>query len=73
MKIFSCSKCGSNDVFIEKSGNNTGLYCGDCGKWIKWLTKDEVRLAERQMNMMKDDVIQQLINKIKNNKFIMEE
>ena len=65
MKVFECPKCHSNDVFIEESGNQIGLYCGDCGKWIKWLTKDEVRLAERQMNMMKDDVIQQLINKIK--------
>lgn len=50
MKIFVCSKCNSKDVFISKSGNNTGLYCGDCGKWITWLNKDELRLAERQIN-----------------------
>lgn len=49
MKEFECSKCHSKDIFIEKSGNNTGLYCGDCGKWITWLNKDQVRLAERQI------------------------
>lgn len=48
MKIFEC-KCGSTEVFIEQSGNNTGLYCADCGKWVKWLNKDELRLANRQI------------------------
>lgn len=47
MKEFKCTKCNSEDLFIEKSGNNTGLYCSDCGKWITWLNKDEMRLAER--------------------------
>lgn len=49
MKKFECSKCHSKDIFIKKSGNNTGLYCGDCGKWITWLNKDQIRLAERQI------------------------
>ena len=31
MKEYSCNKCGSTDLFIKKSGNNVGLYCGDCG------------------------------------------
>lgn len=65
MKVFKCQKCGSKDVFVQTSGNNTGLYCGDCGKWIKWLNKDEQRLAERQIDMMKDSVVQQLIAEIK--------
>lgn len=36
---------------MKKSGNNTGLYCGDCGAWIKWLNRNEVRLAQRQIEM----------------------
>lgn len=50
MKEFECTKCHSQDVFIDKSGNNTGLYCSDCGKWITWLNKDQLRLAERQIS-----------------------
>ena len=46
---FQCKKCGSDNIFIQPSGNNTGLYCGDCGKWIQWLNKDQKRLAERQI------------------------
>lgn len=37
-------KCGSKAFFTEKHGNQTGLYCSACGKWQKWLGKDEVRL-----------------------------
>lgn len=33
--------------FIEKKGIQTGLYCNKCGRWIKWLSKDEVRLFEQ--------------------------
>ena len=50
MKIFECPKCKSRDVFISKSGNNIGLYCGDCGTWIKWMNKNEIRLAQRQID-----------------------
>lgn len=39
-------KCGSFDFFTQKQGSNTGLYCSICGKWQKWLNKDEVRLFE---------------------------
>lgn len=55
MKLFSCEKCGSADVFIQKCSNQTGLYCGDCGKWIKWLTKDEIRLVERQISKLNEE------------------
>lgn len=38
-----CKKCGSIALHTEVKGNNTGLYCDDCGAWIKWLGKDELR------------------------------
>lgn len=37
-------KCGSKEFFTEKHGKQTGLYCSACGKWQKWLKKDELRL-----------------------------
>lgn len=51
MKLFKCKKCGSIEVFIYKNHqhNHTGLYCDDCGAWIKRLSKNEIMLAERQM------------------------
>lgn len=41
-------KCGSTDFFVEVKGTATGLYCSECGKWQKWLTKDEVRAFEHK-------------------------
>lgn len=34
-------KCGGKEFFTEEHGNQTGLYCAACGKWQKWLKKDE--------------------------------
>ena len=39
----SCKKCGSIDLHTEVKGNNAGLYCSDCGAWITWLGKNELR------------------------------
>ena len=41
-----CKKCGSVSLHTEVKSNNTGLYCDDCGAWIKWLGKDELRAFE---------------------------
>lgn len=38
-----CKKCGSIELFTNVKGSNTGLYCSDCGSWIKWLSKNELR------------------------------
>lgn len=37
-------KCGGKEFFIEEHGNHIGIYCSACGKWQKWLGKDEIRL-----------------------------
>ena len=55
MKEYSCSKCGSVDLFIKENGSQRGLYCGDCGRWIKWVTKDEQRLVERFLESIKTE------------------
>lgn len=46
----SCKKCGSISLHTEVKGNNTGLYCDDCGAWVKWLGKDELRAFEHGKN-----------------------
>ena len=53
---FVCSKCNGISTFIKKNNTQTGLYCSDCGKWIKWLGKEEIRLYERQLELSKIEV-----------------
>jgi late competence protein required for DNA uptake (superfamily II DNA/RNA helicase) len=59
MKKFVCNKCGSIDLFIKVKGTQEGLYCSDCGKWQKWLNKDEKLLAENWINenTIKNDTV----------------
>ena len=53
-----CKKCGSISLHTEVKGNNVGLYCDDCGSWIKWLSKDELRAFEHAAKEDKKDVIE---------------
>lgn len=48
-----CKKCGSVSLHTEVKGSNTGLYCDDCGAWVKWLGKDELRAFEHSKRNQK--------------------
>ena len=54
-------KCGCSNFFIKPNGNQTGLYCYGCGKWQKWLTKDELRLFTQKKS---DDLLDRLMKRI---------
>jgi len=41
-----CKKCGSISLHTEVKGNNTGLYCDDCGAWQQWMNKNDIRVFE---------------------------
>ena len=49
-----CRKCGSTSLYTENKGNNIGLYCSDCGAWIKWLGKDELRAFKHSQEKQSD-------------------
>lgn len=63
VKEFVCPKCNSKDLFTKANGNQIGLYCGDCGKWIEWLSKDESRIFDEQQKRNLD-VVDKPNNKI---------
>lgn len=50
---YICKKCGDrNEGRTEIKGNQIGLYCTNCGSWIKWLPKDEyARRGEKQQKI----------------------
>ena len=41
-----CDKCNSENLFVEIQGTRRGLYCGNCGKWQKWITKQELQVCK---------------------------
>lgn len=62
-------KCGSMDFFTVPKGNNIGLYCSMCGKWKKWLGKDEAFLFEhnKATNKKNKDIKEKEIKIIRDN------
>lgn len=50
-----CKKCGSTSLHTEVKGNNTGLYCDDCGAWQRWLGKDELRKLQ-ELDIIEKDI-----------------
>lgn len=36
-----CRYCASTKYTVREKGPHTGAFCADCGKWIKWLGKNE--------------------------------
>lgn len=53
-------KCGGKEFFTEKHGNQTGLYCSACGKWQKWLKKDEIRLFNHGVKVENASLLERL-------------
>jgi hypothetical protein len=61
-----CKKCGSIALHTEAKGNNTGLYCDDCGVLVKWLGKDELRAFEHSMREATKEEIESVDSYIAN-------
>lgn len=58
IKDYKC-KCGHNDFFFADKGNQKGIYCSYCGKWLKWAGKDEQNLAMKQepdLDKLREDI-----------------
>ena len=75
--------CGCEEFYTKQNtkinnGIQTGLYCSDCGRWIKWLGKEEVRLfekylEERKMEIEEDEFADQFdITKVSNEDLLEE-
>lgn len=45
-------KCGHDDFFFADKGNQIGIYCSYCGKWLKWADKDEQNLRMKQESVI---------------------
>lgn len=44
IKKYRCKSCGSQDFFLAEDAMHFGIYCNECGKWLKWANKDERHL-----------------------------
>ena len=49
MKYFKLNgitcECGNDSFLFMHMGIHVGAYCSKCGKWVKWLNKNEKNIA----------------------------
>lgn len=39
---YTCPKCKSTNNDIQKKSRYYGLYCADCGRWLRWIASSKV-------------------------------
>lgn len=44
IKKYRCKRCGSQDFFLAEDAMHVGIYCNECGRWLKWANRDERNL-----------------------------
>lgn len=42
----ACAVCGNLTFRLRQANMHKGLYCANCGRWLKWATKSEAILFE---------------------------
>lgn len=46
-----CKKCGCVQYTKQKKGPHLGLYCANCGLWLKWVKKQEQTQEPKQLSI----------------------
>lgn len=51
-----CEYCKSENLFIKEAEEKIGVYCKNCGRWIKWIEPSERAAIEMQIDKLKREV-----------------
>lgn len=58
MQIPKCSRCGDIKIFLRYKGSQVGMYCNNCSKWHKWVSKADVKaLNARGFKVFREDYV----------------
>ena len=41
-----CKYCFGMETVLREKGPHIGAYCANCGRWLKWLSKDEKNFTD---------------------------
>ena len=64
IKDYKC-KCEHDDFFFADKGNQKGIYCSYCGKWLKWADKDEQNLTLKPIEALEQQPCDDCISRAK--------
>ena len=43
-----CRKCGGFGFYLQNRGMQVGMFCDNCGSWMKWVGKKDLDLYKRR-------------------------
>lgn len=49
-----CKHCGHNEGYLQTGSVHVGLYCNNCRRWVKWLSKSEYETLACQEQTVKE-------------------
>lgn len=53
-KAVTCKKCNGAAQYAVLKSNRYGLYCGDCGAFIKWADQGQTAVINARKEWLKD-------------------
>ena len=48
-----CKYCRNKDFDYIQEGQHCGQYCKKCGKWQKWVSKDDIYIYQLELILPK--------------------
>lgn len=52
-----CGYCKSDKVFLKENEGKTGLYCQNCGRWLKWISDEEKSKVMAEIEKRKRQIV----------------
>lgn len=51
-----CNFCKSENLYVKEQDDKTGLYCRDCGRWLKWVDQSEKAKLQMEIEKRKREI-----------------
>lgn len=52
-----CGYCKSDLVYMKENEGKTGLYCQNCGRWLRWVSDDEKSKIRAEIERRKNQIV----------------
>lgn len=51
-----CDYCKGDAFFLKVKDDKTGVYCQNCGRWLKWVEGDDLRNMQDEIARKKREI-----------------
>lgn len=55
LKNYKCANCENTEFFMSRRGEQIGVYCLECGRYLKWANPSEVNLFLKEKGEIEEE------------------